>query len=68
VAGALVGTEEHQHLVGAGLEGIEREVTRVYGPEQAVRSCCGGELTAELEGAGGRVVSAFVRACQPDAS
>jgi SAM-dependent methyltransferase len=65
VAGALEDAEYRQLLADAGFVGIELEVTRVYDPAQVLGGCCGGELTAELDAAGGRIVSAFVRAHKP---
>jgi ubiquinone/menaquinone biosynthesis C-methylase UbiE len=72
VAGALEAGEYRQLLAEAGFEAIEVEVTRVYDPEQLSEkgavSCCGAGTVAELDGRGGRIVSAFVRARRPEGS
>jgi ubiquinone/menaquinone biosynthesis C-methylase UbiE len=73
LAGALQDDEYRRLLAEAGFEQVDVQVTRVYGAEQA---CCEGAGPAELaraaalqvlEAAGGRFVSAFVRATRPAA-
>lgn len=68
VAGALDEGEYRRLLTEAGFEGIQFEVTRVYRPRQL--GDCGGaawdeQAVARVEDAGGRMVSAFVRARRP---
>jgi arsenite methyltransferase len=75
IAGALEEQEYRRLLAEAGFADVEIEVTRVYDPRElsdSLRggsSCCGGEgpswddsAYARFDAAGGRVVSAFVRA------
>jgi SAM-dependent methyltransferase len=75
VAGALEEQEYRRLLTVAGFAETEIEVTRVYDPRELAESvgggssCCGGEgpswdesAYARFDAAGGRVVSAFVRA------
>lgn len=76
VAGALEEQEYRRYLADAGFEDIEVQVTRVYDPQDLAESmrggCCSdGNAAWDLDGyeryyaAGGRVVSAFVRATKP---
>lgn len=78
VAGAMEEREYRELLDEAGFADIDLEVTRVYDPRELAESlqegggcCCGSgvqfdEATlAEFDAAGGRVVSAFVRARKP---
>ena len=78
VAGALEEGEYRRLLAEAGFDAIEFEVTRVYDPRELTESargddaCCGGmgdgwDLSAygRFDAAGGRLVSAFVRARKP---
>lgn len=71
VAGALEETEYRAHLAAAGFADVEVQVTRIHDPtELAKGSCCGSEPGAAggcsvPAGAGGRIVSAFVRARKP---
>jgi ubiquinone/menaquinone biosynthesis C-methylase UbiE len=70
VAGALEETEYRRLLQEAGFDQIEIEVTRVYDPRQVVSSPRGEwdeAAVAKFEAAGGRLVSAFVRARKPAA-
>lgn len=75
VAGALEEGEYRRLLAEAGFAETEIQVTRVYDPRELAdslrggASCCGGEgpswdesAYARFDAAGGRVVSAFVRA------
>jgi arsenite methyltransferase len=74
VAGALEENEYRLLLSAAGFTGIEVQVTRVYDPKDLAASergdegCCGGGTSfdasayARYDAAGGRLVSAFVRA------
>jgi SAM-dependent methyltransferase len=75
IAGALEEQEYRRLLAAAGFAEAEIQVTRVYDPRElsdSLRggtSCCGGEgpswdesAYARFDAAGGRVVSAFVRA------
>ena len=68
VAGALEEREYRRLLGQAGFEAIEVEVTRVHDP-RAVAPRVGVQVDAatleRFESAGGRVVSAFVRARKP---
>ncbi len=78
VAGALEEAEYRALLDEAGFADIDLEVTRVYDPHDLAESlgsgggcCCGSgvafdkEALAAFDAAGGRVVSAFVRARKP---
>jgi arsenite methyltransferase len=81
VAGALEESEYRRLLADAGFADVEVEVTRVYDPKELAEStrgesCCGSDCcgnSAEwdfsaygrFEAAGGRLVSAFVRASKP---
>ncbi|MDQ3694660.1 MAG: arsenite methyltransferase [Chloroflexota bacterium] len=77
VAGALEEREYRRLLGEAGFERIEVEVTRVYEPQHLAASlgddsCCGSAASewdapafARYAAAGGRLVSAFVRARKP---
>jgi arsenite methyltransferase len=81
VAGALEESEYRRLLTDAGFGDVEVEVTRVYDPKELAESTGGGEsrcgsdgssaaewdLSAygRFEAAGGRLVSAFVRARKP---
>ena len=77
VAGALEEGEYRRLLTDAGFGDIEVEVTRVYDPRELAEStrggdgCCGTAAEWDLsaygrfDAAGGRLVSAFVRARKP---
>ncbi len=68
VAGALEEGEYRRLLAEAGFVGLDVAVTRVYDATQALGDTCDAELlrqAAALEAAGGRLVSAFVRATRP---
>jgi arsenite methyltransferase len=71
LAGALEEREYRALLSDAGFVEIDLEVTRVYGSEQG---CCDDSCTPQatvfqaLDAAGGRFVSAFVRATKPQPS
>jgi arsenite methyltransferase len=78
IAGALEEQEYRRLLGNAGFSDIEMQVTRIYDPrelDESLRddsSCCGGSepgwndsAYARFDAAGGRVVSAFVRALKP---
>jgi arsenite methyltransferase len=68
LGGALEEREYRSFLADAGFVDVDVEVTRVYGTEQA---CCDDSCSpqdaafAALAAAGGRFVSAFVRATKP---
>ena len=70
LGGALEEREYRAYLADAGFTDVAVEVTRVYGAEQ---SCCDDsgsprqDAFAALHAAGGRFVSAFVRAGRPAA-
>jgi hypothetical protein len=55
----------------AGFEGVDVEATRVYCADDLVASeCCSGDASlgthfSAMEAAGGRLISAFVRASKP---
>lgn len=77
VAGALEETEYRSLLKDAGFEDIEVQVTRVYDPRELADTfrsgggCCSpgdsfdASAYARYDAAGGRLVSAFVRARKP---
>ena len=68
VAGALEEREYRRLLAEAGFEAVEVEVTRVYDPRDVaprVGVPVDEATIARFETAGGRVVSAFVRARKP---
>ena len=68
LGGALEEREYRSFLADAGFVDVDVEVTRVYGSEQA---CCDDSCSPQdtaftaLAAAGGRFVSAFVRATKP---
>ena len=68
LGGALEEREYRSFLADAGFVDVDVEVTRVYGGEQA---CCDDSCSPQdtaftaLAAAGGRFVSAFVRATKP---
>jgi len=68
LGGALEEREYRSSLANAGFTDVDIEVTRVYGAEQG---CCDESCSpqqaafAALDAAGGRFVSAFVRAHKP---
>ncbi len=68
VAGALHEDEYRAKLLAAGFRDPEIVVTRVYDRDDAegAGGCCAGEGYDRLLGAGGRIVSAFVRATKPE--
>ena len=68
IAGALEEGEYRRLLTDAGFSDVDVEVTRVHDAEQlAARSASpwSAEQYARFDAAGGRVVSAFVRATKP---
>ena len=71
LGGALEEDEYRRLLAEAGFEDVAVEVTRVYNAEQACGDGCNPGAAAQaaafaaLEAAGGRFVSAFVRAGKP---
>ena len=77
VAGALEEGDYRRLLTDAGFGEVEVEVTRVYDPRELAEStgggdgCCGSSAEWDLsaygrfDAAGGRLVSAFVRARKP---
>jgi SAM-dependent methyltransferase len=78
VAGALEEQEYRRLLAEAGFSDIDVEVTRVYDPQELAESigdgCCGDwgpmpdwdkSAYGRFAAAGGRLVSAFVRAQKP---
>ena len=70
IAGALEEVSYRQLLSDVGFGAIDVEVTRVYQAEDLAASECCDSLAsdgsfAELTAAGGRLVSAFVRATKP---
>jgi arsenite methyltransferase len=68
IAGALEEGEYRQLLAEAGFADIDIEVTRVYAAEQLAEKRQGewdGSALARFDAAGGRMVSAFVRARKP---
>jgi SAM-dependent methyltransferase len=68
VAGALEEREYRQLLTAAGFDDIDVEVTRVYDPRQIAASASrewDESALARFDAAGGRLVSAFVRARKP---
>ncbi|HET8629464.1 MAG TPA: arsenite methyltransferase [Thermomicrobiales bacterium] len=67
VAGALEEGEYRARLAAAGFADVEIVVTQVYTAEDAAGAggCCAADNYEQLEAAGGRIVSAFVRATKP---
>src|SRR5262249_45471733 len=68
VAGALEEREYRQLLTAAGFDEINVEVTRVYDPRQIAASAnreWDESALARFDAAGGRLISAFVRARKP---
>jgi hypothetical protein len=68
VAGALEESEYRGLLADAGFQDVEVEVTRVYDPRQIAASAdreWDQSALARFDAAGGRLVSAFVRARKP---
>jgi arsenite methyltransferase len=70
IAGALEETTYRRLLAEAGFEHVGVEVTRVYAPRDLAGSdCCASPAAqsglVDLSTAGGRLVSAFVRATRP---
>jgi hypothetical protein len=71
IAGTLEEDTYRRRLAETGFEQIGVEVTRVYDARQACSDGCGPDAAAQtaafatLEAAGGRLVSAFVRASKP---
>ena len=67
IAGALSETDYRAKLAAAGFSGIDVEVTRVYGVDEAATFLAGQGLDAEAAAreVDGRIVSAFIRATKP---
>jgi arsenite methyltransferase len=67
VAGALTDADYRGKLASAGFEGIDVEVTRVYGSDDArtFLAAEGFDVDAVAQEVDGRFVSAFVRATKP---
>jgi precorrin-6B methylase 2 len=67
IAGALTETDYRGKLSAAGFSGVDVEVTRVYGVEEAATFLAGQGLDAEAAAkeVDGKIVSAFIRATKP---
>src|SRR4051812_47854231 len=67
IAGALEEDEYRRKLAAAGFTGIEFVVTNVHSSADAESAggCCAADTYDRFQAAGGRVVSAFVRATKP---
>ncbi|MEO8849745.1 MAG: arsenite methyltransferase [Casimicrobiaceae bacterium] len=67
IAGALSEADYRAKLEGAGFNGIDVEVTRVYGVEDAATFLAGQGLDVEslATEVDGKIVSAFIRATKP---
>ena len=67
IAGALSETDYRSKLATAGFTGIDVEVTRVYGVEDASTFLAGQglDLEATAKEVDGKIVSAFIRATKP---
>jgi len=69
IAGALTETDYRAKLAAAGFAGIEMEVTRVYGVDDAATFLAGQglDVDAAAKEVDGKIVSAFIRATKPAA-
>ena len=69
IAGALSEADYRAKLAAAGFGGIEIEVTRVYGVDDAATFLAGQgfDVDAAAKEVDGRIVSAFIRATKPAA-
>ena len=69
IAGALTETDYRAKLAAAGFGGIEIEVTRVYGVDEAATFLAGQglDVDAAAKEVDGKIVSAFIRAIKPAA-
>ena len=69
IAGALSETDYRAKLAAAGFGGIEIEVTRVYGVDDAATFLAGQglDVDAVAKEVDGKIVSAFIRAIKPAA-
>ncbi len=69
IAGALTETDYRAKLAAAGFGGIEIEVTRVYGVDDAATFLAGQglDVDAVAKEVDGKIVSAFIRAINPAA-
>jgi len=69
IAGALSETDYRAKLAAAGFGGIEIEVTRVYGVDEAATFLAGQglDVDAAAKEVDGKIVSAFIRAIKPAA-
>ena len=69
IAGALTETDYRAKLAAAGFGGIEIEVTRVYGVDEAATFLAGQgfDVDAAAKEVDGKIVSAFIRATKPAA-
>jgi SAM-dependent methyltransferase len=67
IAGALTESDYRSKLAAAGFTGIDVEVTRVYGVEEATTFLAGQGLDVEkaAKEVDGKIVSAFIRATKP---
>ena len=67
IAGALTEADYRSRLAAAGFTGIDVEVTRVYGAEDASTFLAGQGLDVEAAAkeVDGKIVSAFIRATKP---
>ena len=67
IAGALSEADYRAKLEGAGFRGIDVEVTRTYGVEEAATFLAGQGLDVEsaAKEVDGKIVSAFIRATKP---
>ena len=68
IAGALSETDYRGKLAAAGFTGVDVEVTRVYGVEEAATFLAGQGLDVEVcaKEVDGKVVSAFIRAIKAE--
>ncbi len=68
IAGALTETDYRAKLASAGFTGIDVEVTRVYGFEEAATFLAGQglDVKAAAKEVDGKFVSAFIRATKPE--
>ncbi len=69
IAGALSEADYRSKLTGAGFTGVDVEVTRVYGAEDARTFLAseGLDVDAVADEVDGKFVSAFIRATKPEA-
>jgi len=67
IAGALTEDDYRSKLAKAGFTGVDVEVTRVYGAQEASRFLAGQgiDVEAAAKEIDGKIVSAFIRAAKP---